>query len=158
MNAIELLETLLRGPGGGAQPPARRTDPRTAEPSETASAGIPQILRDILQGGAPAPAEPGPERRPVPESPILSTSRPPSDSGPISAEEKAEFKKPLDVKEFAWSVPLGLEQKVYVISLSVITLDQRDESTYLKNLAHGLRLPPDLCAEIHRQFGAPLIT
>lgn len=70
---------------------------------------------------------------------------------------QAEFRRPLDVKEFAWSVPLGLEQKVYAISLSVITLDQREESAYLKNLAHGLRLPPDLCAEIHRQFGAPLV-
>jgi hypothetical protein len=70
---------------------------------------------------------------------------------------QSEFQKPLDVKEFAWSVPLGLEQKVYAISLAVIDLDQREESAYLKDLAHGLRLAPDLCAELHEHFGAPVI-
>ena len=70
---------------------------------------------------------------------------------------QSEFQKPLDVKEFTWSVPFGLEQKVYAISLAVIDLDQREESAYLKDLAHGLRLAPDLCAEIHEHFGAPVI-
>ena len=70
---------------------------------------------------------------------------------------QAEFKRPLDAREFAWSVPIGLEQKVYAISLSVIELDQREESAYLKDLARGLRLGPDVIAQLHRQFGAPLI-
>lgn len=70
---------------------------------------------------------------------------------------QAEFQRPLDAREFAWSVPLGLEQKVYAISLSVIELDQREESAYLKDLAHGLRLGPDVVEQLHRQFDAPLI-
>jgi uncharacterized membrane protein YebE (DUF533 family) len=68
---------------------------------------------------------------------------------------QAEFQKPLDVKEFAWSIPLGLEQKVYAISLSVIDVDQREESDYLHQLARGLRLAPDVCAQLHQRFGAP---
>jgi len=70
---------------------------------------------------------------------------------------QAEFQRPLDAREFAWSVPLGLEQKVYAISLSVIELDQREESAYLKDLSHGLRLGPDVVEQLHRQFDAPLI-
>ena len=71
---------------------------------------------------------------------------------------QSEFQKPLDVKEFAWSVPLGLEQKAYALSLAVLELDQREESAYLKDLAHGLRLPPEVCADIHRQLGAPILS
>jgi len=70
---------------------------------------------------------------------------------------QSEFQKPLDTREFAWSVPLGLEQKVYAMSLAVIELDQREESDYLRDLARGLRLAPDVCAELHQHFGAPII-
>ncbi len=68
-----------------------------------------------------------------------------------------EFSQPLDVREFAWSVPLGLEQKVYAISLGAIELDANHEANYLRELAHGLRLTPEICNQIHRQFGAPEI-
>jgi len=70
---------------------------------------------------------------------------------------RAEFEKPLDVRQFAWSVPLGLEQKAYALSLSVLELDQREESVYLQELAHGLRLSPEIRAQIHQHFGAPII-
>lgn len=68
-----------------------------------------------------------------------------------------EFDKPLDVRELAWSVPLGLEAKVYMMSLAAIELDTQQEATYLKELAHGLRLAPQLCNEIHAKFSAPAI-
>ena len=65
-----------------------------------------------------------------------------------------QFAQPLDVREFAWSVPLGLEQKVYTMSLAAIELDVSNEATYLRDLAHGLRLAPEVCNQIHQQFGA----
>lgn len=65
-----------------------------------------------------------------------------------------EFAQPLDVREFAWSVPLGLEQKVYTMSLASIELDANKEANYLRDLAHGLRLTPETCNQIHQQFGA----
>lgn len=68
-----------------------------------------------------------------------------------------EFNQPLDVREFAWSVPLGMEQKVYTMSLAAIELDQNKEAAYLRDLAHGLRLTPDVCNQIHQQFGAQAI-
>jgi hypothetical protein len=66
-----------------------------------------------------------------------------------------EFSQPLDVREFAWSIPLGLEEKVYALSLSVMEVDARAEFAYLKDLAHGLRLPAATCQRLHQQLGAP---
>ncbi len=66
---------------------------------------------------------------------------------------RAEFGKQVDVREFAWSVPLGMEQQVYTLSLATIDLDSNPEAQYLRDLAHGLRLAPDLCNQIHQQYG-----
>jgi uncharacterized membrane protein YebE (DUF533 family) len=68
-----------------------------------------------------------------------------------------EFQQPLDVREFAWSVPLGLEAKVYMISLSAVDLDTRAESDYLRDLAHGLRLPKEVCDGLHQRCGVPVL-
>ena len=68
---------------------------------------------------------------------------------------KREFAATLDLKEFVWSVPLGMEQEIYAISLMAINLDSRAEQRYLQDLAHGLRMPPALCAQIHQRFGVP---
>ncbi len=70
---------------------------------------------------------------------------------------RQEFSQPLDVREWAWSVPIGMEQKVYTISLAAIEINQNSEATYLRDLAHGLRLPPEVCNQIHQQFNAPTI-
>jgi hypothetical protein len=66
-----------------------------------------------------------------------------------------ELDAALDVREFAWSVPLGMELKVYAMSLAAIDLDTKSESDYLNQLAHGLRLPADVRAQIHQRYGAP---
>ncbi len=66
---------------------------------------------------------------------------------------KQEFAKPLDVREFAWSVPLGMEVKVYTMSLAGMQLDTNTEARYLQELAHGLRMDPDLCRQIHAKYG-----
>lgn len=70
---------------------------------------------------------------------------------------RTEFAKPLDAREFAWSVPPGMEQQVYTISLMAIDLDSGREASYLRDLAHGLRLAPEVCEQIHRRLGAPAI-
>ncbi len=66
-----------------------------------------------------------------------------------------EFQASTDARDFAWSVPLGLEQKVYAISLTAINLDVKSESDYLRLLAHGLRIPAEVCDKIHQRFGIP---
>ena len=70
---------------------------------------------------------------------------------------RAEFSRKTDVREFAWSVPLGMEEQVYTLSVVAIDLDENKEANYLGDLAHGLRLAPSRCNEIHRKYGAPEI-
>jgi uncharacterized membrane protein YebE (DUF533 family) len=70
---------------------------------------------------------------------------------------RQEVAQPLNVRDFAWSVPLGMEQQVYMFSLAAITLDAKSEADYLRELAHGLRLSPEICNDIHEKLGAPLI-
>ncbi len=67
---------------------------------------------------------------------------------------KQEFSQPLDVRDFAWSVPFGMEVKAYTMSLAGMQLDTNAEAQYLRELAHGLRLDPDLCNQIHAKYGA----
>lgn len=67
---------------------------------------------------------------------------------------RQQFAQPLDVREFAWSVPLGMEIKVYTMSLAGMQLDSQVEADYLVQLAHGLRLSPETCRQIHARYGA----
>lgn len=70
---------------------------------------------------------------------------------------RQEIQKPLDVREFAWSVPVGMEQKVYAISIMAMDLKSVAESRYLEDLAHGLRLSPEVRNEIHRHYGLSIL-
>jgi len=76
--------------------------------------------------------------------------------------EEAEFLRremaaPLDIQAFIRSVPRGMEQEVYTMSLMGIQLDEQSEARYLIDLAQGLELPADVCNNIHRELGAPEI-
>ena len=68
---------------------------------------------------------------------------------------RSEFAKPLNVREFVWSVPLGMEHPVYAISLMAVTLDESCEAQYLRDLGHGFRMTLEQCNQIHREFNAP---
>jgi uncharacterized membrane protein YebE (DUF533 family) len=63
-----------------------------------------------------------------------------------------ELAKPLDVREFAWSVPLGMEQQTYAISLMAVDVDSQTEAEYLDELAHGLRLPAEVREQLHQRY------
>lgn len=70
---------------------------------------------------------------------------------------RKEFAAPLDSAGFASSIPKGLEQQIYAISLTSIDLDSQNEAQYLGQLAQGMGMDPQLCNQIHDQFGAPKI-
>ena len=70
---------------------------------------------------------------------------------------RTEFARPVDARDFSWSVPLGMEQKVYAMSLMAMDLDDQKEANFLGELAHGLRIPPETCNQIHEHYGAPKI-
>jgi len=70
---------------------------------------------------------------------------------------RAEFNAPLDVDAFIQSIPRGMEQQIYAVSLMAIDLDSNKEARYLGELADGLRIQPKLANQIHEQLGAPTI-
>jgi len=70
---------------------------------------------------------------------------------------KQEFAAPLNVQQFADSVPNGLEPQIYALSLTSIELDTQDEAQYLGQLAQHMELSPQICNQIHDQVGAPKI-
>jgi uncharacterized membrane protein YebE (DUF533 family) len=81
--------------------------------------------------------------------------------GDITQEEidfiKQEFAAPLDVEAFARSIPKGMEQQIYMVSLISIDLDKNAEARYLAELAKGLNIPTQVANQIHDKFGIPKI-
>jgi len=67
------------------------------------------------------------------------------------------FAESLDVQGFVKSVPLGMEQQVYTMSLIAIDLDEGSEANYLIQLADGLRIPIADREQIHKRLGAPSV-
>ena len=70
---------------------------------------------------------------------------------------RSEFRAPLDVNAFVHSIPRGMEQQIYAVSLMAIDLDHNKEAHYLDQLAKGLNIQPQLANQIHEQLGAPAI-
>ena len=66
-----------------------------------------------------------------------------------------ELAQPLDVRGFISSVPRGMEQQVYAMSLMAIDLDSKAEAQYLHQLAQGMGMDAQTCNAIHDQLGAP---
>lgn len=70
---------------------------------------------------------------------------------------RSEFRAPLDVDAFVKSIPRGMEQQIYAVSLMAIDLDTNKEAHYLDQLASGLRIEHQLANQIHEQLGAQKI-
>lgn len=81
--------------------------------------------------------------------------------GDVTQEEadfvRSEFRAPLDVDDFVRSIPRGMEQQIYAVSLMAIDLDTNQEAQYLDALAKGLGIQPELANQIHEQLGAPVL-
>ncbi len=68
-----------------------------------------------------------------------------------------EMAAPLDLDGFIRSVPQGMEQQVYVMSLLGIDLDSQAEAQYLDKLAQGLSINQQTANQIHEKVGVPAI-
>jgi len=81
--------------------------------------------------------------------------------GEVSDEEanfvRRELESPLDTQGLVNSVPRGMEQQVYFMSLLAIDLDHNTEAHYLDELAKGLNISHDVCNQIHEKLGAPAL-
>ncbi len=161
-----LLGGLLGG-GGGA-------------PAQSGGGGISDLLGSVLGGGGKAPEVPQEQRAAVNDQAtvlIRAMVNAAKSDGRIDQTEqdnivsklgddvseaeveflRQEFAAPLDVAGFARSVPNGLEQQVYFLSLTSIELDTQNEAKYLGELAQSLKIDPNVCNQIHDQVSAPRI-
>ena len=81
--------------------------------------------------------------------------------GDVSEDEanfvRQELNAPLDTQGFINSVPRGMEQQVYLMSLLAIDLDTNEEAHYLDQLAKGLNISHQASNQIHEKLGAPKI-
>ena len=79
--------------------------------------------------------------------------------GDVSEEEanfvRTELAAPMDLQGLIASVPSGLEQQVYLMSLMAIDLDSKEEAVYLDALRKGLNITEQASNQIHEQLGAP---
>ena len=79
--------------------------------------------------------------------------------GDVSEEEanfvRQELQAPLNTKEFINSVPRGMEEQVYLMSLMAIDLDSKEEAVYLDQLAKGLNISNETSNQIHAKLNVP---
>jgi len=79
--------------------------------------------------------------------------------GDVSDEDaemvRNELQAPLDLDGLIRSVPKGMEQQVYLMSLLAIDLDSKEEAVYLDKLASGLNISNQVSNQIHEKLGAP---
>ncbi|MCK5810274.1 MAG: tellurite resistance TerB family protein [Cocleimonas sp.] len=68
-----------------------------------------------------------------------------------------ELQAPLDIQGLIESVPKGMEQQVYLMSLLAIDLDSKEEAVYLDFLAKGLNISHQESNQIHEKLGAPTL-
>ncbi len=67
---------------------------------------------------------------------------------------KSEMQAPVDIEALIASVPSGMEQQVYMMSLLAINLDSKSEALYLDKLAKGLNVSNEVADSIHEKLGA----
>ena len=68
---------------------------------------------------------------------------------------RSEMQAPLDVNRFVQSVPRGMEQQVYLMSLMAINLDNKAEAVYLDQLAKGMNISEQQSNQLHAELNVP---
>ncbi|MEH7827607.1 DUF533 domain-containing protein [Gemmobacter denitrificans] len=169
-NAPSGLEAMLGGAGGG-----NLADMLGGLLGGGAAAGgLGGMLTDALQGGTPA--QPSRDQELAAALMLRAMIQAAKCDGALDEAEKqklmqaldgadqaeldfvnAELSAPLDIDGLARQVPQGMEEQVYMVSLSAIDLDNRNEAQYLHGLAQALDLTPDEVNRLHDQAGAARI-
>ena len=140
--------------------------------SEQQSGGLGGLLNDVLQGKESAqPTQDQEQQAEVMLRAMISAAK---SDGEIDAEEQRKItehlgdvsteelelvrqimKEPQDLPRLISSVPAGMEQQVYLMSLLAINLDSKPEAQYLDQFAKGLNINEQQCNEIHAKLGVP---
>ena len=152
-----LLDSL--GGGGGAQQQGG------------GGGGLGDLLNSALQGKAPATNPAAEQQAEVCLRAMLIAARADGQIdaaeqekitgqlGDMSDEEanfiRQEMANPTDLNSFLRSIPQGMEQQVYLMSLLAIDLDTQAEAQYLDQLAKGMNIDQQTSNAIHQKLGVP---
>lgn len=134
--------------------------------------GLGSLLNDALQGNAPEQVAPDQEQQA--EIMLRAIIQAAKADGDIDDQEKQKIAEhlddvtedevalvrsimaePSDVQALINSVPKGMEQQVYFMSLLAIDIDTKAEAQYLHQLAQGLNISAEVANHIHEQAGEP---
>lgn len=151
------LGGLLESLGGGSQ--------------GASGGGLGSLFNDALQGKQPAATQEQESQAEILLRAMISAAKADGEIdaeeqqkitqqlGDISPEEasfvRQELQAPLDTQALVNSVPAGMEQQVYFMSLLAIDLDSKAEALYLDKLAKGLNISQQVSNQIHEKLGAP---
>ena len=70
---------------------------------------------------------------------------------------RSMMNEPVNLQGLVNSIPAGMEQQAYFMSLLAIDLDSKPEAQYLHDLAQGLNISQQASNSIHEKLGAPVL-
>ncbi len=143
------LKELGRSQTGGKQAPAASNNPFDQTPQQTQISQNDQsaiYIRAMIQAGLSDGRIDDKEQQAILQK-----------VGNMGQEEqnfiRSEIARGLDVNGLIHSVPRGIEEEVYAVSLMAIQLDNRTEAQFLDAVAKGLRITQEQSNAIHDRFG-----
>ncbi|MFK8066637.1 MAG: DUF533 domain-containing protein [Gammaproteobacteria bacterium] len=168
------LAGMLGGAGGQSQGGSLGGILDSLGGGSAASGGLGGLLNDVLQGKENVqPTQDQEQQAEVMLRAMISAAKA---DGDIDAEEQQKIgehlddvtqdeldlvrsimREPNDLQGLVRSIPNGMEQQAYFMSLLAIDLDSQKEANYLDQLAKGLNISPQESNSIHEKLGAPVL-
>lgn len=141
--------------------------------SQAGAGGIGSLLNDVLQGKTAQPSSEEEQQAEIMLRAMISAAKADGDIDEteqkkisehledITADElelvRSIMREPNDMNALVNSIPKGMEQQVYFMSLLAIDLDSQTEAEYLHKLAQGLGISQEVSNHIHQKLGAPVL-
>jgi len=180
----DLLGGLLGGAQGGGQGGAQggglggllETLGGASGQGGAGAGGLGDLLNSVLKGEAPASIEATPDQNAQAEVMLRAMLTAAKCDGQLDDNEKKkimehlqdadpadmqfverELSSPVDLDGLVRSVPRGMEQQAYLMSLMAIDLDSKAEADYLDKLSKALGISNDMSNQIHAKLGVPTL-
>ena len=161
------LGGLLESLGGGAQAGQQQA------PQQPQQGGFGDLFNNALAGQEPQPDPAAEQQAEVMLRAMLMAARADGqidaaeqekitgNLGEIGEEEanfiRNEMANPTSLEAFVPTIPSGMEQQVYLMSLLAIDLDTQEEAQYLDKLAKALNIDHSTSNAIHAKLGVPAL-
>lgn len=141
--------------------------------SQAGAGGLGGILNNVLQGNAAEPTDEQEKQAEIMLRAMISAAK--ADGAIDEAEQKkisehleditadelelvrSIMSEPNDMNALVNSIPKGMEQQAYFMSLLAIDLDSQAEAEYLHKLSQGLGISQEVSNQIHQKLGAPVL-